>query len=91
MEPSFVFIIDVSKKSIESGFLSVVINAIKFILNNKAFMDEERTNVAFITYDNNINLFEVNKKTHNIQILSVYGDEPFLPQKVIFNTISLLG
>lgn len=82
MEPSFVFIIDVSKKSIESGFTSVVLMAIRFILNNKVFPDEDRTNVAFITYENNINFFEVSPKTQNVQILSIHGDEPFLPLKV---------
>ena len=77
---NFVFILDVTNKSINSGALKTFIESVRNIINNHYFINEERTFVSFITFDHSgISFYKINKKNNSLQILEISGDEPFVP------------
>ncbi|KRX08468.1 Zinc finger, Sec23/Sec24-type [Pseudocohnilembus persalinus] len=59
MPPSYLFLIDVSKTSIESGALSMMINVIKEQIQNESLHGGERTQIAIITFDSHIHLYNM--------------------------------
>ena len=80
MSSNFVFILDVTNKSINSGALKTFIESVRNIINNHYFINEERTFVSFITFDHSgISFYKINKKNNSLQILEISGDEPFVP------------
>ena len=80
MSSNFVFIIDVTNKSILSGGSKIFIEALRYIINNKYFINIERTSVSFITFNNiGVSFYKINKKNKSLQILEINGDEPFVP------------
>jgi protein transport protein SEC24 len=83
MAPAYVFVIDVSLNSIQSGVFSCVIETIKDILTNDLFANVDRTKIAFITYDSNVNFYKINPNNGAIQQLCIGGDQMFLPAPVI--------
>ena len=82
MSSNYLFIIDVTNKNIENGSFQIFIDTIRYIVNNHFFINEERTFISFITYDNDgVCFYKINKKNNNsIQILQIGGDEPFIPE-----------
>ena len=80
MSSNFVFIIDVTNKSISLGGFKIFLETLKYIINNKYFINEERTSVSFITFSGvGVNFYKINKKNNSLQILEISGDEPFVP------------
>ena len=80
MSSNFVFILDTTSKSITSGALKIFIETIRYIIDNHYFINEERTFVSFITFNNiGVSFYKVNKKTNAMQIFEISGDEPFIP------------
>ncbi|KAL4457088.1 hypothetical protein ABPG74_014726 [Tetrahymena malaccensis] len=59
MPPTFFFLIDVSKASVESGMLSVVANQIKATITDELLAGKERTQVGFVTYDSKIHIYNL--------------------------------
>ena len=80
MSSNYVFILDVTNKSINSGAVKIFIETLRYIINNKYFINEERTFVSFITFNySGVSFYKINKKNNTIQILEVSGNEPFVP------------
>ena len=80
MSSNFIFILDTTSKSINSGALKIFIETIRYIIDNHYFINEERTFVSFITFNNiGVSFYKVNKKTNTMQIFEISGDEPFIP------------
>ena len=80
MSSNFIFILDTTSKSINSGALKIFIETIRYIIDNHYFINEERTFVSFITFNNiGVSFYKVNKKTNAMQIFEISGDEPFIP------------
>ena len=80
MSSNFIFILDTTSKSINSGALKIFIETIRYIIDNHYFINEERTFVSFITFNNiGVSFYKVNKKTNSMQIFEISGDEPFIP------------
>ena len=74
MSSNFIFILDTTSKSINSGALKIFIETIRYIIDNHYFINEERTFVSFITFNNiGVSFYKVN------QIFEISGDEPFIP------------
>lgn len=84
MPPAYVFIIDVSIKSINKGFFLSITEAIKEILNNSLFPNSDRAMIAFITYDSHVNFFKFDVKLNKSspQLLRISDNEIFLPSPV---------
>ena len=80
MSSNFIFILDTTSKSINSGALKIFIETIRYIIDNHYFINEERTFVSFIAFNNiGVSFYKVNKKTNAMQIFEISGDEPFIP------------
>ena len=80
MSSNFIFILDTTIKSINSGALKIFIETIRYIIENHYFINEERTFVSFITFNNiGVSFYKINKKTNTMQIFEISGDEPFIP------------
>ena len=80
MSSNFIFILDTTSKSINSGALKIFIETIRYIIDNHYFINEERTFVSFITFNSiGVSFYKVNKKTNTMQIFEISGDEPFIP------------
>ena len=80
MSSNFIFILDTTNKSINSGALKIFIESIRYIIDNHYFLNEERTFISFITFNNiGVTFYKINKKNNTLQILEIGGDEPFIP------------
>ena len=80
MSSNFVFILDVTEKSINSGAIKLFIETLRYIVNNKYFVNEERTFISFISFNHSgVSFYKINKKNNSLQILEISGDEPFVP------------
>lgn len=80
MSSNYVFILDVTNKSIANGSIKIFIETIRYIVSNKYFINEERTFLSFITFNNNgVCFYKMNKKLNSMQILEVSGEEAFIP------------
>jgi protein transport protein SEC24 len=56
MPPTFLFAFDVSKPAVDSGYLALACSTVKSVIEQQllAGQGEERTKIAFLTYDNNV-------------------------------------
>jgi hypothetical protein len=80
MSSNYVFILDVTNKSIANGSIKIFIESLRYIVNNKYFINEERTFLSFITFDHSsVCFYKMNKKINTMQILEMSGDVPFVP------------
>jgi hypothetical protein len=84
MPPAYLFIIDVSLKSINKGFFLSITEAIKEILTDGLFPNSDRAKIGFITYDSNVNFFrfDIKNKKNMPQMMCISEDEIFLPSPV---------
>ena len=80
MSSNYVFIIDVTNKSVANGSIKIFIESLRYIINNKYFINEERTFISFITFNyNSVCFYKMNKKINSMQIYEISGDDPFIP------------
>ena len=79
--PNYYFLIDISYKSIESGFSQCVLETIKdCILNNYFYYyDTFNIKVFIMTYDTCIHFYSVNNKSNQFVMLCVNEDDVFIP------------
>ena len=81
MSSNYVFILDVTNKSIANGSIKIFIETLKYIVNNNFFLNEERTFLSFITFNHSgVSFYKMNKKLNSLQIFEISGDEPFIPE-----------
>lgn len=81
MSSNFVFILDVTNKSINSGAVNTFIESLRSIINNHYFINEQRTFISFITFNyTGVSFYKINNKNNSIQIYEIGGDEPFIPE-----------
>ena len=59
MPPTYVFVMDVSKPAIDSGYLQIATNTIKSVVEQKLLPGGERTRVCFITYDSSVHFYNL--------------------------------
>ena len=89
MSSNFAFILDFTNKSINSGSIKTFFETLRYIINNKYFINPERTFISFISFNySGVNFYKINKKNNSIQILEINNDEPFVPdvkKNLIFN------
>lgn len=83
MPPQYIFIIDTSLNSIQSGFFSSCIEALKDLISNDLLND--RTKIGFLTYDTQLNFFKFNLNYSTPQMLCISDKEIFLPAPVKIN------
>ncbi|KAI9315475.1 hypothetical protein BX666DRAFT_1955853 [Dichotomocladium elegans] len=78
--PAYVFVIDVSYPSIQSGMLATAARTIMDTLH-RIPNNQNRTRVAFITVDSSLHFYSINQQLSEPQMLIVSDlDDVFLPQ-----------
>jgi protein transport protein SEC24 len=59
MPPTYVFVIDVSKPAVDTGYLNVCCSTIKSIIETSLLPGGERTRIAFLTYDSAVHFYNL--------------------------------
>lgn len=82
--PTFVYCFDVSKQAIDSGYLELCLQTVKNVIESKYLGGGgERTQVAFMAFDNCLHYFNLKSTLKQPQILIVSDtSELFLPLPV---------
>jgi protein transport protein SEC24 len=84
MPPTFVFVMDVSKPAIDSGYLNICVHTIKNVIENELLPGGTRTRVLFITYDSSVHFYNLRSTLKQPQMFVVSDvEQVFLPIPVI--------
>ena len=59
MPPTYVFLLDVSKEAVDSGYLTQATQTIKGVLDEGTLPGGERTRICFLAYDKNLYYFNL--------------------------------
>lgn len=59
MPPTYIFVLDVSKPAIETGYLALAASTIKNVIETKLLPGGERTRISFITYDSSVQFYNL--------------------------------
>lgn len=81
MPPTYVFVFDVSKQAIDSGYLYLAATTIKSIIEEGSLPGGERTRVSFICCDKSLYYFNLKStlKQPQMMVISDLSDGFFLP------------
>ena len=69
MAPTYIFVLDVSKNAIESGYLSIVTNCISRSIEEGSFPGGNRTQIGFITFDDRVHFYNLKPTLKQPQII----------------------
>lgn len=59
MPPTYVFVLDVSKPAIDTGYLSTCVQTIKSVIENQLLPGGERALISFVTYDSSVHFYNL--------------------------------
>jgi len=59
MPPTYVFVLDVSKPAIDSGYLGTAVATIKSVIENQLLPGSERARISFVTYDSSVHFYNL--------------------------------
>ena len=59
MPPTYVFVLDVFKPAIDTGYLALAASTIKSVIESKLLPGGERTKIGFITYDSSVHFYNL--------------------------------
>jgi protein transport protein SEC24 len=71
MPPTYVFVFDVSKPAIDTGYLHNAAGTIKSVLEGKLLPGQDRARVAFVTYDASVHFYNLGSARRQPQMLVV--------------------
>lgn len=83
MPPTYIFAFDVSRPAVESGYLALACSTIKSVIEQELLpgQTEERVKIAFLTYDKNVQFYNLRSILKQPQMLVVTDSENvFMPQ-----------
>jgi len=80
MPPTFLFVFDVSKTAIDTGYLPIVTTSILKAIESNAIPGGDRTRVGFLTYDDKVHYYNLKSTLKQPQMIVNTDDDPdFLP------------
>ena len=80
MAPTFLFVFDVSKNAIDSGYLSIITNSILKAIESNAIPGGDRTCIGFLTYDDKVHYYNLKSTLKQPQMIVNTDEDPdFLP------------
>ncbi len=82
MAPAFLFIVDLSLASVQTGFFATIVESLKEIFTKELFPNIDRTKIGLITYDSHVNFYKLNTNGGATQMFSIADSEMFLPAPV---------
>ena len=59
MPPTYVFVLDVSKPAIDTGYLNLTVSTIKSVIENQLLPGGDRARISFITYDSSVHFYNL--------------------------------
>ena len=74
MPATYLFCFDVTKSSIETGYLELAATTLKSVIENGELDGDSRTLIGFLTYDTNINYYYLGT---NVSAPQMYTVRPF--------------
>ena len=79
--PNYYFLIDLSYKSIQSGFSQCVLETIKDCINNNYFFNYDNVDIkiCIITYETSINFYSLNPNCNQFTMICITDNEIFIP------------
>lgn len=81
MPPTYIFVLDVSKPAIDTGYLALATSTIKNVIESKLLPGGERTRISFITYDSSVQFYNLRPTLKQPQMfVTTDVSEIFLPQ-----------
>jgi len=81
MPPTYVFVLDVSKPAIDTGYLSTCVATIKSVIESQLLPGGERARISFVTYDSSVHFYNIRPTLKQPQMLVVTDIESmYLPQ-----------
>jgi protein transport protein SEC24 len=81
MPPTYIFVLDVSKPAIDTGYLTLATQTIKSVIESKLLPGGERTRISFITYDASVQFYNLRPTLKQPQMFVLTDiQEMFLPQ-----------
>ena len=80
MPPTFLFVFDVSKSAIDTGYLPIVTASILKAIESDSIPGGDRTVVGFLTYDDKVHYYNLKSTLKQPQMIVNTDDDPdFLP------------
>ena len=80
MAPTFLFVFDVSKNAIDSGYLSIITASILKAIDSNAIPGGERTMIGFLTFDDKVHYYNLKSTLKQPQMIVNTDEDPdFLP------------
>jgi protein transport protein SEC24 len=81
MPPTYIFVLDVSKPAIDTGYLSSCVATIKNVIETSLLPGGERARVGFVTYDSSVHFYNLRPTLKQPQMFVVTDiDAVYLPQ-----------
>jgi len=74
--PAYLFVIDVTKDAIESGFLSIICQTLHNLITTEAIPGGERSKIALITYDRYIHYYCLDKTLQQPLMMTCCANDP---------------
>jgi protein transport protein SEC24 len=80
MAPTFLFVFDVSKSAVDTGYLSIATASILKAIEGDAIPGGDRANVGFLTFDDKVHYYNLKSTLKQPQMIVNTDDDPdFLP------------
>lgn len=59
MPPTYIFVLDVSKPALDTGYLQTAVATIKSVLESGLLPGFDRAKVGFLTYDSSVHFYNL--------------------------------
>jgi len=80
MPPTYIFILDVSKPAMDTGYLASAVATIKSVLDSQLLPGADRARIGFVTYDSSVHFYNLRATLKQPQMLVVTDiDQVYLP------------
>ena len=81
MPPTYIFVLDVSKPAIDTGYLSSCVATIKNVIETSLLPGGERARIGFVTYHSSVHFYNLRPTLKQPQMFVVTDiDAVYLPQ-----------
>ena len=81
MPPTYIFVLDVSKPALDTGYLATAVATIKSVLESQLLPGFDRAKVGFLTYDSAVHFYNLRSTLKQPQMLVVTDiEQVYLPQ-----------
>ena len=81
MPPTYIFVLDVSKPALDTGYLATAVATIKSVIESQLLPGGDRARIGFVTYDSSVHFYNLRSTLKQPQMFVVSDIEQiYLPQ-----------